>query len=119
MKNVPEKIYLNLGQMTEGEWDEVKDQDFNSLRNDWEITWCEDKVFEHDIEFVRADIAATWHSYEKEKPEKALMVFVIYKDTSIDISQTVEGKEGFTLPKSERGYEPMYWMEMPPVPEGL
>ena len=123
MKNVPETIYLNLGQMTEEEWDEVKEKDFDALRNEWEITWCEDKVFEHDIEFVRADIAtkrgATWHRYDKEKPDKEMSALVIHKDTSFAIRHTKKVKNGFALSKSERGYEPLFWMEVPPVPDGI
>ena len=42
MKNKPEKIYLNLG--TDGGV-----EDFKTLS---EVTWCEDRVNDDDLEFV-------------------------------------------------------------------
>lgn len=56
MKDLPEKIYLNLGEVTEEEWEELKDKSFVDISKVWEITWCEDKVFEHDLEFIRKDV---------------------------------------------------------------
>jgi N-acetyl-beta-hexosaminidase len=49
MKNIPKKIYLNLG-MDEIESENVKD--FNELR---EVTWCEDRQSESDIEYQLFD----------------------------------------------------------------
>lgn len=47
MKNVPERIYLQVGEMTDEEFREI---DFHDLD---EVTWCEDKAFKTDIEFHR------------------------------------------------------------------
>jgi hypothetical protein len=47
MKNVPERIYLQVGEMTDEEFREI---DFHDLD---EVTWCEDKVSKTDIEFRR------------------------------------------------------------------
>jgi hypothetical protein len=46
MKNIPKKIYLNLGLDSELDLEQVKD--FNELR---EVTWCEDRQSESDIEY--------------------------------------------------------------------
>ena len=43
MKNIPKKIYLQVG-------DECDGEDFKELS---EVSWCKDKIYENDIEFVR------------------------------------------------------------------
>jgi hypothetical protein len=43
MKNIPQKIYLQIGQGNEDE------PDFSAFS---EVTWSADKVFSNDIEFV-------------------------------------------------------------------
>ena len=47
MKNLPDKIYLNLGDLTEEEYNEL---DFNDLP---EVTWSEDDVQGRNVEYVR------------------------------------------------------------------
>ena len=47
MKNIPNRIYLNLGLQ-----EDCADIDFNELS---EITWSQDKVDDDDIEFVRKE----------------------------------------------------------------
>ena len=42
MKNVPNKIFLNIGT-------DEKDLDFNTLA---QVTWSEDRVFDSDLEFI-------------------------------------------------------------------
>ena len=54
MKNLPEKIYLNLN-MTPQEVVETKDKDFHEATKTWEITWSEERLSEHDPEYVRKD----------------------------------------------------------------
>ena len=46
MKNIPEKMYLQIGE------DADLEEDFNDLSLE-DITWCRDKVFDNDIEYVR------------------------------------------------------------------
>ena len=46
MKNLPDKIYLNLGDLTEEEYNEL---DFNDLS---EVTWSEDDVQGRNVEYV-------------------------------------------------------------------
>ena len=55
MKNLPEKIYLNLN-MTPQEVRETEDQDFHEATKTWEITWSEEKLSEHDPEYVLKDV---------------------------------------------------------------
>lgn len=54
MKNLPEKIYLNLN-MTPQEIVETKDQDFHEAIKTWEIPWSEECLSEHDPEYVHKD----------------------------------------------------------------
>jgi hypothetical protein len=44
MKNIPEKIYLNIGE------DHSLIDDFNDLSD---VTWCQDQIDDKDIEYVR------------------------------------------------------------------
>ena len=44
MKNIPNKIYLQIGDNT------PKDVDFNDLD---EVTWCAERISKNDIEYVR------------------------------------------------------------------
>ena len=67
MKNIPNKIFLNLG-------DDLEDfDDFNELG---EVTWCVDKVGDGDIEYQRKPI---WHDLRKnpkDLPKDSEMVVV-------------------------------------------
>lgn len=45
MKNIPNKIYLQVGELSD---EEMKEVDFDNLS---EVTWCKDHVFPSDIEF--------------------------------------------------------------------
>lgn len=48
MKDIPQKIYLQVG-------DEVPDDiSFNDLSTQ-DISWCDDRVFKNDIEYIRFD----------------------------------------------------------------
>lgn len=53
MKNLPEHIYLNFGELSE---EEFKDTDYKDIQNEWEITWCEDPIFAGDQKYIREDI---------------------------------------------------------------
>ena len=46
MKNIPEKIYLQVDPENENP------NDFNDLH---EVTWCQDKINDNDIEYIRKD----------------------------------------------------------------
>lgn len=46
----PEKIYLNFGEITKEEFEKSNFDEFA------DVTWCQDKVFENDVEYIRKDI---------------------------------------------------------------
>lgn len=50
MKNLPKKIYLNLGDLTEEEYNELNFHDLS------EVTWSEDDVQGRTVEYVRKDV---------------------------------------------------------------
>lgn len=48
MKNIPDKIYLQVG-------DEVEpDDDFNKCAKSYEITWSDSRIFKNDIVYYRS-----------------------------------------------------------------
>lgn len=49
MKNLPDKIYLNLGDLTEEEYNEL---DFHDLS---QVTWSEEDVQGKNAEYARKD----------------------------------------------------------------
>ena len=53
MKNIPNEIFLNLGENLE---------DFDDFNELGEVTWCVDKVGDGDIEYKRKPI---WHDLKK------------------------------------------------------
>lgn len=53
MKNLPEHIYLNFGELDE---EELKNIDYKNIQNEWEISWCEDPIFAGDQKYIREDI---------------------------------------------------------------
>lgn len=56
MKNIPDKIYLQIGA------DTPKDVDFKDLD---EVTWCADKISENDIEYVRVKNTDSRNNHKK------------------------------------------------------
>jgi hypothetical protein len=48
MKHLPERIYLNLG------FEPDQSDDFNDLK---EVTHSSERVFKHDVEYIRKDVA--------------------------------------------------------------
>ena len=48
IKNIPDKIYLQVGDNVG--WD----VDFKELEDTGEVTWCSDKIENWDIEYIRA-----------------------------------------------------------------
>jgi hypothetical protein len=56
--NVPARIYLNLGDLYE-----MGEIPFQSLTD---VTWCEDRIDDADIEYVRADASAQSEGLRKD-----------------------------------------------------
>lgn len=54
MKNLPDKIYLNFGEITKEEFEESDYNEFCKI-DEYAVTYCEDKVYDCDVEYVRKD----------------------------------------------------------------
>ena len=54
MKNLPEKIYLNFGEITKEEFEADDYNEFCKL-DEYAVTYCEDRVYDTDVEYVRKD----------------------------------------------------------------
>jgi hydroxyethylthiazole kinase-like sugar kinase family protein len=53
MKNLPEQIYLNFGELSEEDYENYDYKE--AQKEEWEITWCEDPVFTGDQKYIRED----------------------------------------------------------------
>ena len=53
MKNVPDRIYLVLGTYVE------PDDDFSELSENGDVTWCADRIWDTDVEYIRFDLVET------------------------------------------------------------
>ena len=54
MKNLPEKIFLNFGEITKEEF-ETDDYKEVCKLDEFAVTFCEDRVYDTDVEYVRKD----------------------------------------------------------------
>ena len=54
MKNLPEKIYLNFGEITNEEFETDDYNEFCKL-DEFAVTFCEDRIYDTDVEYVRKD----------------------------------------------------------------
>ena len=54
MKNLPDKIYLNFGEITKEEFVESDYKEFCKI-DEYAVTYCENKVYDCDVEYVRKD----------------------------------------------------------------
>jgi len=97
MKNLPGKIYLNLN-MTPQEVVETKNEDFHEATKTWEITWSEERLSEHDPEYVRKDAfiekACKWlKSYRQDTVDGTGYIAGIVNDKTIeDFKNYMEGE---------------------------
>lgn len=66
IKNAPTKIWLNFGD------DYPDSDDFNELNIGGAVTWCEDKVYDNDIYYIRAGKNIRSALEELEAEHKAL-----------------------------------------------
>ena len=55
MKNLPNKIYLNFGDITKEEFEADDYNEFCKL-DEYAVTYCEDMVYDTDVEYVRKDV---------------------------------------------------------------
>ena len=54
MKNLPDKIYVNFGDITKEEFEENDYNEYCKI-DEYAVTYCEDKVYDYDVEYVRTD----------------------------------------------------------------
>lgn len=54
MRNLPDKIYLNFGEITKEEFEADDYNEFCKL-DEFAVTFCEDKVYDTDVEYARTD----------------------------------------------------------------
>ena len=107
MKNIPNKIYLNIG------YDPEKGDDFNDLG---EVTWCVDKVNDNDIEYQRKPI---WHDLRKNpkdlpKLEDIIIVCKEFMGTEIIYEIECYYPRNWTREASEQKRKRVLaWMEIP------
>ena len=104
MKNLPERIYLNIG-------DEVPaDVDFRELS---EVTWSEEKMSDNDIAFTRK---LQWISVEDELPSNDDKVFVIIHGAYVCgwYDHKYDLWEIFGMGSYNRK-DASYWMPIPPI----
>lgn len=102
MKNIPERIYLNIG-------DEVPaDVDFRELS---EVTWSEEKMFDNDIAFTRKP---QWISVEEEMPSNDADVLAS-DENGLHIASYFNGEWYSTDDEFTR--QPQMWMPIPPIPD--
>ena len=59
MKNLPEKIYLNFGEITKEEFEESDYNEFYKI-DEYAVTYCEDKVYDTDVEYIHKDALLEW-----------------------------------------------------------
>jgi hypothetical protein len=117
MKNIPDKIWLVTGLSNTDE--EVKD--FKELS---EVTWSEEKIFDHDIPFERAiNKNDLWHSVaDGGLPPKAKNNNRI--DFSVEVLVRLDkvafGRYDYTDKSWYIGLQrvyPTHWMEIPQLPK--
>ena len=113
MKNIPNRIYLNIGCDPKG----VKD--FNDLS---EVTWCADKVGDGDIEYTRKPI---WHDLRKNPDDfPEINVPVLVKCISYVGNRECNDVASYIFNQEEQCYEFRFpflgnykdiiaWMEIP------
>lgn len=90
MKNIPERIWLNLGEGVD------RDDDFREYSH---VTWSEEKIFDDDIEYVRK---TEWVSVEERLPEPMQRVLVWIGDEALVCWYTKSGRFKTTLRSKER-----------------
>lgn len=97
MKNVPEILWLQIG-----EKEEVEDvDDFDELDMD-SVTWCQNEIFpDSDIKYVRSDIAEAAVLAERRRVWDVLTSEMIARDTIDDIDNEYRYMRKLIFPNGE------------------
>lgn len=105
IKNLPERIYLNLGDGC------LDDTDFHALS---EVTWSEDKATDNDIEYIRK---SEWVSVEERLPPSTCLLMCINarEDKAYALCVYIRGRfmiYDHTL-SYKREFYPTHWLKVP------
>ncbi len=107
MKNIPSKIFLNLGEDLECF------EDFNDLG---EVTWCENEVGDGDIEYQRKLI---WHNLSKnpkDLPKKDYDVVIVCVKRESGHTESLTGYydgNGWWVDEEGKNPNVIAWMDFP------
>ena len=55
MKNEPKKVYLQIGDIWDG-----TDPELDEFRELVEVTWCADRIWKNDLEYVSVKLILEW-----------------------------------------------------------
>lgn len=103
IKNLPKRIYLNLGDGC------LDDTDFHALS---EVTWSEDKIADNDVEYIRM---SEWVSVEELLPEEheEVLTYSIAPKYAEDENAIAyyDGEDWYTTYGNH--IRPSYWMPIP------
>lgn len=109
MKNIPQSIWLNIG-------DECpNDVDFRELS---EVTWSEERVSDNDIQYQRQ---SEWISVEDRIPPSTtvLLCASMMQDASMALCVFIKGR--FMIYdrtfKYDKEFYPTHWMFIPKLPK--
>lgn len=102
MKNLPKKIYLNLG---DGCFD---DADFRDIS---EVTWSEEKVNDTDVEYVRK---SQWISVDERLPEDDETVLT-YSSYGYVLAYYSEQDRMWFAYGNYGDINPTHWLPIPPL----
>lgn len=105
MKNIPEKIYLNLGE------DCPADVDFRDLS---EVTWSETKVFPNDIEYARK---TEWVSVNERLPEDERYFYLVadVRMNPLGVDCAEYTYETHVFSRNGQILHPTHWCPIPPL----
>jgi hypothetical protein len=60
IKNSPEKIYLVVGESCD-------EKDTNNFKDLHGVSWCDERIYDGDIEYIRADLVVEKTMKENKK----------------------------------------------------
>lgn len=116
MKNLPETIFLQIGDPTCLDFDGLDGINFDELR---EVTWNRSQIFCNDIEFVRKDTITHWHRYDSDPPQNKVLALVYYP-LGYEVRMAFKHDDGrYKFGLSNEGHNALAWMELPELPKRL
>ena len=62
MSDAPERIYLQLGDPSHMQQEEV-----DKYPGSWDVSWCDERIWSNDIEYIRADTVPQMSDDERER----------------------------------------------------